>query len=241
MTVWRSFIMVYVMSDLHGEYKKFLRMLEKIEFTDKDELYIIGDVVDRGTEPARMLQDMSMRDNVFPIMGNHDYLAAVLLRKFNTLITSENVETHLDGDIMSLLSAWLTDGGETTLADFRRLSPEQRDALIEYMEEFEPYAEVSAGGCDFILVHGGLANFSPEREMEDYSIDELIYESPDYGRRYFADRTLVTGHTPTVLISPDSRGRIFKSDGHIAIDCGATFGMGLGCLRLDDMTEFYVD
>ena len=68
-----------------------------------------------------------------------------------------------------------------------------------------------------------------------------IYESPDYGKRYFDDRILVTGHTPTVLISPESRGKIFKSNGHIAIDCGATFGMGLGCIRLDDMKEFYIE
>ena len=28
---------------------------------------------------------------------------------------------------------------------------------------------------------------------------------------------------------------------HIAIDCGAVFNFGLGCLRLDDMKEFYVN
>lgn len=204
-------------------------------------MYVLGDVVDRGEKPAELLLDMSMRCNVFPIMGNHDYMAAALLRKFNTEITADNAETHLDGEVMSLLSTWLADGGDTTLADFRRLSPDQRDALIEYMEEFEPYAEVSVGGREFVLVHGGLSGFSADRALSEYSIDELIYDRVDYNIRYFENKILVTGHTPTVLISPEYRGRIFKADGHIAIDCGAVFGMGLGCIRLDDLKEFYVD
>lgn len=37
-----------------------------------DVLYILGDVVDRGPEPMKILNDMSMRINVFPILGNHD-------------------------------------------------------------------------------------------------------------------------------------------------------------------------
>ena len=53
--------MIYVMSDLHGEYDKYLAMLKKIKFSDADELYILGDVVDRGKKPVEILQDMSMR------------------------------------------------------------------------------------------------------------------------------------------------------------------------------------
>ena len=58
--------MTYVMSDLHGEYEKFLRMLEVIGFTDDDELYILGDVIDRGPESTALLADLSMRANVYP-------------------------------------------------------------------------------------------------------------------------------------------------------------------------------
>ena len=37
----------YVMSDIHGEYEKYCRMLEKIALSEEDTLYILGDVVDR--------------------------------------------------------------------------------------------------------------------------------------------------------------------------------------------------
>ena len=42
--------MHYVMADLHGEYDRWRRMLDRIAFSDADTLYILGDVVDRGCE-----------------------------------------------------------------------------------------------------------------------------------------------------------------------------------------------
>ena len=37
--------MTYVMSDIHGEYDKYRKMLEQIDFCDEDTLYVLGDVV----------------------------------------------------------------------------------------------------------------------------------------------------------------------------------------------------
>ena len=66
--------MIYVMSDLHGEYEKYIKMLELIKFSDEDELFILGDTVDRGERPIDILLDMMKRPNVYHLMGNHDLL-----------------------------------------------------------------------------------------------------------------------------------------------------------------------
>ena len=50
--------MIYVMSDIHGCYKEFIKALEVVNFNDNDELYILGDIVDRGDEPIKLLQDL---------------------------------------------------------------------------------------------------------------------------------------------------------------------------------------
>ena len=34
----------YVIADIHGEYQKFMDLLEKIRLKDSDTLYILGDV-----------------------------------------------------------------------------------------------------------------------------------------------------------------------------------------------------
>ena len=233
--------MTYVMSDLHGRYKQYIQMLEKIRFSDEDELYVLGDVVDRGPEPIRILLDMSMRANVYPILGNHEYMAEYLLTKLSTEITDDNCETHLTAEDISALAGWLADGGQTTLEEFRRLTPDAREGILEYLAEFAPYEELTVAGNRFVLVHGGLADFDPERPLWDYDDYTLVTEHTDYTRRYYPDRYLVTGHVPTGLIEPGYGGRIYRENGHFAIDCGNGGGGTLGCLRLEDLAEFYVE
>ena len=41
--------MTYVMSDIHGDSERFRAMLRKIEFSADDTIYILGDVIDRGS------------------------------------------------------------------------------------------------------------------------------------------------------------------------------------------------
>lgn len=48
--------MHYVMSDIHGDYESYLKMLERIQFTKDDVLYLLGDVIDRGKDPLRILK-----------------------------------------------------------------------------------------------------------------------------------------------------------------------------------------
>ena len=233
--------MTYLMSDLHGQYDKYIRMLETIRFSDRDDLYVLGDVVDRGPEPMAILRDMSLRVNVFPILGNHDAAARIILSRLNTEITEENAGTQIDAEFLDAVRLWLSDGGSATLEDFRRLSPEEREDALEYLGEFMPCDEIEAGGVRYVLAHAGIEHFSQWRPLSDYDPVDFIDGRCDYGRRYFPDRILVTGHTPTLHIDPAYEGRIWQGRGHIALDCGAGFGMPLGCLRLEDMREFYAD
>ena len=83
--------MLYVMSDIHGEYDKYLAMLELIDLSEDDTLYVLGDVVDRGPEPIKVLQDMASRDNVYLIKGNHEGMASFVLHKLNVEITEANL------------------------------------------------------------------------------------------------------------------------------------------------------
>lgn len=231
--------MIYAMSDLHGEYAKFLRMLEQIGFTSDDTLYILGDIVDRGPEPISLIRDLSCRFNVYPVLGNHEYMALTLLRKLAVPILEENYRTHLDADTLRGLSLWLKDGGRTTLDQFRALDTQNREAVLEYLEEMSLYETVRAGGRSFVLVHSGLVNFSPERPLDSYRPEELIFARPDLNQPYFADRTVVCGHTPTQAVT--GRSEVCQGAGSILIDCGACYEGGrLACLRLDDLETFYI-
>ena len=148
--------MIYVMSDLHGCYEEYCKALELIDFSSEDTLYVLGDIVDRGKEPIKILQDMMMRDNVYPIIGNHDYMAMSVLRKLTVEITEDNYENHLTEEDMEAYYRWMQDGGHVTIEQFKALSFEEKQDILDYMDEFALYEEVSVNGRDYILVHAGL-------------------------------------------------------------------------------------
>ena len=62
----------YVVSDLHGDYEGYRRILKKIGFGEDDVLYVNGDVIDRGNESIKILRHMMMQPNILPILGNHE-------------------------------------------------------------------------------------------------------------------------------------------------------------------------
>ena len=110
------------------------------------------------------------------------------------------------------------------------------------MDGFRNFASVRVGDREFVLCHGGISNYSKDRPLSDYVIEELAFTREDYSKYKFntPGKFLVTGHTPTAAIDGAEEGRIYKKCDHIAIDCGAAYGYGLGCICLDTMQEFYV-
>lgn len=229
--------MNYVISDIHGHYDKYKEMLEKINFSDYDTLYILGDVLDRGPDGIKILQDMMLRSNVIPVLGNHEYMAMLSLSWMMKEVTEDTLE-EFDAERMQSLTEWMLVGGKGTITEFQKLSMEDREDILEYLTEFSLYEVVHAGGETFILVHAGLDNFQLDRDLYEYDLSELIFKKPDYNKEYYPDKYLVTGHTPTRIIS--GCDEIFVKSRHIAIDCGCEFGGKLGCICLDTMEQFYV-
>ena len=168
----------YVISDIHGEYGKFMELLDMIHFSDEDILYVLGDVVDRGKNPVKTLLKMMEMPNVIPIAGNHEQM------------------------------------------------------MLECM---------SVNEQKYLLVHGGLGNFDIKRDIDDYSLDELVWSRVDYDVRYFDDVITVTGHTPTRYIEDNPRpGYVYRKNNHMDIDCGAYLPGGrLAAICLDTGKEFY--
>lgn len=228
----------YVMSDIHGCLDKYQAMLREIQFSSRDVLYVLGDVIDRGPDGIRILQDMNTRPNVFPILGNHEFTAAICIPWLMEEVTNHSLSA-LEETQLAALSEWLTNGGGPTLRELKRLSREEREDILEYIQEMELYAEVEAGGQSFVLVHSGLERFGPDKPLDSYDLQDFLFSRPGPDTAYYPDKILVFGHTPTRLLG--GQDRIFRRGTMIGIDCGCVFEGGrLGCLCLDTMEEFYV-
>ncbi len=62
----------YLLSDVHGQYNAYKKILDKIHFSENDFLYVLGDAIDRGPEGIRLIQDIMNRENVELLLGNHE-------------------------------------------------------------------------------------------------------------------------------------------------------------------------
>ena len=233
-------IATYVMSDIHGQYDMFMKLLDKINLKDTDTLYILGDVLDRGPHPIRTLQKLMEMPNVICLVGNHELMALECLEFLMKEITDSSIE-EIDDKTLDNLLTWQLNGCQHTIEEFRKIDAEEKRRVIEYIREASIYEKVSVNGTDYLLVHAGLGNYLPEKDIEDYSLHELVWMRADYGVQYFSDAYVVTGHTPTQNIKENPRpGYIYRKNNHIAIDCGATFPDGrLAAICLDTGEEYY--
>ncbi len=224
--------MIYVVSDLHGCYDKYKKMLEKINLSENDTLYIIGDIVDRGKDGIKILLDMMRQKNIVPLLGNHDFTAYSVLKHLH----KEKKPDWLE----SVRKDWLTDGGMPTEKAFMELDKNEQETVLDYITDFSIYETVEIGDNSFILTHAGIDNFIQGKELHEYELYDFITGRMNYNKVYFDDFYLVSGHTPTGLIDKAYDGKIYRRNNHIAIDCGAVFKRPLGCICLDTMEEFYV-
>lgn len=232
--------MIYAVSDIHGCYDRYRELLKKIRFGPGDTLYVLGDVIDRGPDGFKMLLDMARQPNVVNLMGNHEAMALAALSQI-LIAMEKGGGIAFSGDASKAVKLWFYNGGELSLADFLWLNEEQEQTVWEYMRGMPLYKEVEAGGRRFVLVHGGLENFSPSRPLDDYAPDEILWCRPEEDTVYYPDKYVVFGHTPVQLLRPGRPAEIYRKDKLINIDCGCVFRSGrLGCLCLDTMEEIYV-
>lgn len=232
--------MRYIISDIHGCYEEYRELLAKINFSKDDELYVLGDAMDRGPEPIKVIQDIMMRPNITYITGNHDYIMLKIMKKLAVEISKDNFKNHLSENDLIEYSLWMQDGGGVTSRQFTGLSREEQQDILEFLENGLVYEVLEDKERTFILVHAGIRNFSQDKALDQYAFHDFIFDRPDYNKRYYRDDKtyVVTGHTPTFFINPNRNTDVFQGNGHIAIDCGCVFGGKLAayCIETGDVT-----
>jgi hypothetical protein len=89
-----------------------------------------------------------------------------------------------------------------------------------------------AFSCNPIFIRLGLA-----LGLDEYSEDDLVWTRPAADDRYWDDRLVILGHTPTQYYG--TKGRAFVTPTWIDIDTGAASGGSPMLLRLEDLAELY--
>ena len=67
-----------VITDIHGCYQTFIKLLDTVDLKKRDQLFILGDMIDRGPYSYLVLdkiwQLLDRGYQIFPLRGNHEQL-----------------------------------------------------------------------------------------------------------------------------------------------------------------------
>ncbi len=223
--------MRYCVSDVHGEYDLFCRLLDLIQFNENDELFICGDILDKGPHSVKLARLVFSLPNIRCIVGNHEFQ---FLKFYDSLMQSciDNYD-----EILEKLRAYFQDGHLLNWSVIDAL-----EALPYFIEE-----------KDFICVHAGISLDSNGKflPLEKTEKERLVYD-----RNFKEPSVLPTdekcvffGHTPTSYITgktdiltyprvnPPKRVADYYK---IHLDTGANLHKTLGCFCLDTLQTYYV-
>ena len=132
----------YVVSDIHGYGGLFEKMLETINFSESDFLYVLGDAIDRGPDGIAILEKIMDSDNMDLLIGNHEFM----------MLTSIDTDTFLPSEMNADLWIW-SNGGSVTCKSFIMLSDDRKTQLLKWLWTRKLSTVVSAYGVDYCLTH----------------------------------------------------------------------------------------
>ena len=235
--------MKYIVSDIHGMKNMLKEVIEKINFNKDDDLYILGDVIDRGDDGIDILKwccyHHLKNNNVHLILGDHE---CMMLNAIGCPVDN-NDPTLKNEDLFDL---WYHNGGRVTHDTWKRLDPKEQNILINYLKSCSFGETLEIAGMKYYLAHA----CHPEIVKRFIDDKSQILHYAVWSRNLGAiddalneNECAIFGHTMVEYIYPKVKDGIIKVDNLIAIDCGcaaAANGLSygrLGCLTINDNGE----
>lgn len=186
---------IAIIGDIHGQINEFRKILDKLP-TDVEQIYTVGDIIDRGDGIKEVVQECIDRD-IISVRGNHedmflDYISNT--KKYDKAVFELN-------------------GGMETLDSYVEDVP---DSHLNYFMNMPYYVETT----EFILSHAGVSSYIEEtfRDNSEESNMELMWHR---GRKSTClGKFQVFGHNTIkyVKIAYQGKGKPI----HVNIDSGCS-------------------
>jgi serine/threonine protein phosphatase 1 len=170
-----------IIGDVHGHFDGLMSLLT-LATTPTDELYFLGDLIDRGSKSKQVI-DFVRNGGHACLLGNHEAMALGTLRN----------------DERSTLN-WLHNGGMQTLKAYGGFHGGGLDvftANLPWLESLPLYLDLG----DLLLVHAGL---KPGLPLVKHTAEECCWIRDEFlhsqAPPFLNEKIVLVGHTITFLL-----------------------------------------
>lgn len=173
--------MYYVCSDIHGCWNRYEQAIARLK--KNDTLLVLGDVIDRGEDGIRILQDIMQQKNVQLLLGNHESMM------LHSLVDAKWQE------------CWLhpRNGGEPTYKELCKLSPSKQIEMVSFLHSLPICTEVEIKkDKKFRLSHGSFGGDAYSMVWESPFRNEISFPKQEASDSW----NYVHGHVYVQSISP---------------------------------------
>ncbi|AKE64679.1 metallophosphoesterase [Microcystis aeruginosa NIES-3806] len=188
-----------IIGDVHGQYDALLQLMEAIAPQEKEPVYFLGDLIDRGPNSAQVVE--FVRQHRYRcLLGNHEQMLLEVLGS-----------QRMMGE---MLPGWLYNGGNTTLFSYNHKIPQDH---IDWLKTLPLYLDLG----DIWLVHAGVHPHLPLEEQDAAHFCWIRDEFHSMPEPFFSDKLIITGHTITFTFPGVNPGQLVAGAGWLDIDTGA--------------------
>ena len=101
----------YAIGDIQGCFDELIILLDKIKFeTDKDQLWICGDLINRGPKSLESLEFLySIRKNCYITLGNHDLHFLAVAEEVKEISNSDTFQEILKNKNLDIYLNWIKE------------------------------------------------------------------------------------------------------------------------------------
>ncbi len=183
-------------SDIHGCYKTFKSLLKKVKISKEDQLFILGDSINRGPNSAKVLNhliDLKKEGHqVYHLRGNHEHQIITLGKK-------PSHRTHR-------LLSW------NRSTDLLNKSGKIKPKYLKFLNNTFHYIVLD----NYFLVHAGF-DFEDVLPFNN-PLAMMHIKTFKINKEVLGERKLIIGHTPKPL--KEIERRLTKGKKKIYIDNG---------------------
>jgi bis(5'-nucleosyl)-tetraphosphatase (symmetrical) len=259
----------YVIGDIHGAYRTLQSLLEELDLSPHDRVWLVGDLVNNGPDSAEVIRwAMRRGERLTCVLGNHDLHMLAVWSGSKERRSKDTFQDVLDAPDADVLCEWMLHrpmlhiDGQDVMVHAGLLPEWDLDRARKLATQLEDALRQTDPTIFFNTMYGN----EPAKWSEDLSYTEQLRITVNAMTRMRAltrDRVMEFKYKATLAQMPDTLLPWFEHDhrlgdarlffghwsavgyhrhGNIhALDSGVTWGNQLTAFRLEDGAMFSVD